>query len=667
MSKTVRLPWRDIEKASARYAERPDRHESKVDRRLLAAAAGLQRPFSRALTRAAHIAERVEREQQRADALSDSELRHAADDLRVRLSRCGFEAAPVARAFSLVRAAARRTLGVSHFPVQVMGGHVILQGMLAEMATGEGKTLTATLPAATAALAGMPVHVITINDYLTERDGNWMRPVYEKLGLSVGITRPGQHPHERRAAYAAEITYCTNKDVGFDYLRDTLAMAPNSSGRSLPLDGMLGRAESTDRLLLRGLHFAIIDEADSVLIDEARTPLIIAGTQAFPADQDLYANALAIAAQLERDLDFRIDARERVVRLTDRGRIRLEQRSASLPGPWRSALAREELGQRALTALFLFDRDIHYLVLDRKVKIVDEYTGRVLMNRSWEQGLQQLIEAKEGCEITSGRTTLARITYQRLFRRYLMLGGMTGTGIEVAAELEAVYALKAVRIPTNRPVCRSASGVRLYAHRALKWDAVAQTTAAVSQSRRPVLIGTRSVAASEELSRTLTGRGIDHVVLNARQDSKEADVVGKAGEPGRVTVATNMAGRGTDIRLAADVAERGGLHVILTEYHESQRVDRQLFGRCARQGEPGSCEAVVSLEDELFVRHAAALVKAFTVRYGERTGPLPAWCGKVLRSVSQRAAEAANSYARRVTLESDGKRNRSMAFAGRPE
>jgi preprotein translocase subunit SecA len=301
------------------------------------------------------------------------------------------------------------------------------------------------------------------------------------------------------------------------------------------------------------------------------------------------------------------------------------------------------------------------------VQIVDEYTGRVLADRSWERGLQQLIEVKEGCEVTGRRTTLARITYQRLFRRYLRLSGMTGTAMEMAPELEAVYGLKVVSIPTNRPVQRTYEGIQLYASRTDKWEAVADAIEQVQAAGRPVLIGTRSVAASEELDAVLSARQVEHVVLNARQDSEEAQIIADAGQRGRATVATNMAGRGTDIHIAADIAARGGLHVILTEFHESKRIDRQLYGRCARQGDPGSYEAIVSLEDELFVRHAGGLTDLFRRRYAGDNRRLPAWPALLLRPIAQRTAESANSHARQATLESDRKLDAALAFTGKAE
>jgi preprotein translocase subunit SecA len=661
------LFWRTAERGPAPYPERADPRETAFDRRLLALSSSLKRPLPNALRGARALVEEVERLQPAIDALGAQALREEAQALRPALLRRGFEPALVARSFALVRAAAQRELGMRHFPVQLLGGHAMLGGWLAEMETGEGKTLTATLPAATAALAGLPVHVITVNDYLSARDGAALRPVYEALGLTVGVAQQDQEPDERRAAYAADITYCTNKDIGFDYLRDGIVLASSRGRGRLLLQKMLGLGDRIDRLLLRGLAFGIVDEADSVLIDEAKTPLVISGANDDPGEAQLYADVLAIARDLVTGKDFIVDPRERSARLTPPGRDRLRTLGIALPPPWNSARGREELAQQALSALHLFELDVHYLVRDGKVMIIDEYTGRVLPDRSWERGLQQLVEAKEGCEVSGRRTTVARITYQRLFRRYLRIAGMSGTATEVAPELEAVYGLKVTRIPTNRPVLRRDGGVQLFATRARKWQAVADAVVRVREAGRPVLVGTRSVAASEELSAALAARGIEHVVLNARQDVEEAAIVARAGEAGRVTIATNMAGRGTDIRPQADVLARGGLHVILTEFHESGRIDRQLFGRCARQGDAGSYESVVALDDDIFARHAGGVAKALGARYGRSEAALPAWAASLLKARAQRAAEAANAADRRATLEQDRRLDRALAFAGTSE
>ena len=584
---------------------------------------------------------------------SDGALREATAALALELRQAGFRENLVARAFALVREAAGRTLGQRHFDVQLMGGWALLGGMVAEMETGEGKTLTATLPACAAALAGVPVHVVTVNDYLAARDAEWMRPVYEALGVTVGVVTHGLEPGARRAAYACDVTYVTNKEVAFDYLRDRLVLGRVTSRSQLLLERLHADRGRLGRLIHRGLHYAIVDEADSVLVDEARTPLIISGKSGDTLEQRVYQEALGLGAQLERDRDFTLDDRERAVRLTPAGLDRLERLGAALGGVWSGPQRRQELVRQALTALCLILRDKHYLVRDGKVQIVDEYTGRVMEGRTWEHGLHQLVEAKEGCTVTGRNDPLARITYQRFFRRYLRLAGMTGTAREVAGEIWAVYRLPVVRIPTNRPVVRRSLGDRVHRTAAEKWEAVVARVAAVHRQGRPVLIGTRSVAASEHLSALLSQAELPHQVLNARQDAEEAAIIARAGEAGRITVATNMAGRGTDITLGPGIAQAGGLHVIATERHDAGRIDRQLFGRCGRQGDPGSYEAILSLEDELVAVHGGGVAGLVSRRRAVRG--------------AQRAAERLHSRMRRDLLKADTQLETALAFSGRGE
>jgi len=582
----------------------------------------------------------------------------ALDELRARLRREGFTEELTGAAFALVRAAAERTIGMRHFDVQLVGGWALLQGMVAEMETGEGKTLTATLAAATAALAGRAVHVITVNDYLAERDAAALRPLYEALGLTVGCVKHGIDPEARRAAYRRDIVYCSNKEITFDYLRDRLALG----GRPRPIAQRIAALAGTggaDKLLLRGLQFAIVDEADSVLIDEARTPLILSSKGDSTKEEAVYRQALELARALGPE-HFRVE--DSALELTAAGSERVRALAAPLGGVWSGPRRSELLVRQALTALELFDRDKHYLVRDDKVQIIDEYTGRLMPDRSWEQGLHQLIEIKEGVEVTGRHETLARISYQRFFRRYQHLSGMTGTAAEVAGELWAVYRLRVARIPTNRPVRRARLPDRVYGRAEDKWRAVIEAIEQRHLVRQPVLVGTRSVAASERLASLLESAGLSFRLLNARQDADEAAIVADAGQPGRITVATNMAGRGTDIKLAAGVAERGGLHVICTERHDSGRIDRQLFGRCGRQGDPGSCEAILAADDDLAATHAK-LPSAWLANM-ER---VPSRTGRLLYWLAQRRAEAAHSRARRALLQMDESLGDMLAFSGRCE
>ncbi|WP_453951595.1 preprotein translocase subunit SecA [Bradyrhizobium sp. USDA 377] len=599
--------------------------------------------------------------------MSDEELRLQVSSVRARLRNAGFTPPLVGRCFALVREAASRTIGQRHYDVQLIAGFGLLKGRLVEMATGEGKTVAATLPAATVALAGYPVHLITVNDYLAQRDASEMRALYEFLGLSVGAVVQGMPKAERRRAYASSVTYCTNKELAFDYLRDRVALAHRSSSLHLSLERLRGSLQRDEDLVLRGLYFGIVDEADSIFIDEARTPLILSSSTGAGEERLQCEQALEIASGLVAEEHYEIDLAERSLALTKEGRREIGRLAEGLQGVWSSIRAREELVTQALSGMMLFNRDQHYVVIDGKVQIVDESTGRVMPDRSWERGLHQLIEVKEDCELTERRETLARITYQRLFRRYIRLSGMTGTAREVAPEIKSVYGLDVVRIPLNRPSRRRVAPPLVCTTPAEKLRIIADRVERLAVAEgRAVLIGTRSVGASEEISAALNARGIAHALLNAKQDQDEAEVVARAGEPARVTVATNMAGRGTDIRLDPGVAARGGLHVILTEYHDSRRVDRQLFGRCARQGDPGSCEAIVSLQDDVFMIHAGSMTRVIARLVGSRI-PVPLRFYQSLRWLAQFQAERRHGYVRVQNVKLDRRLDRVLAFSGRGE
>jgi preprotein translocase subunit SecA len=568
----------------------------------------------------------------------------------------------LARAFAAVREASLRTLGMRHHDVQLIGGWTLLQGMIAEMNTGEGKTLVATLAACAAAAAGASVHVITVNDYLAERDAESNSPLYDFFGLRVGVVIQGLSPEQRRAEYACDVVYVSNKEVVFDYLKDRIA-----TGDALATHYRLRRLYGSGQqpsVILRGLHVAIVDEADSILIDEARTPLIISETVADEHGGELYHTALELARRLVRGEHFNI-TEHREVWLTGKGEQYLREITADLSGVWTSTLWRNELLQKALTALWCYERDQHYIVQEDKVEIVDEFSGRVMPDRSWESGLHQMIEAKEGCEITGQRRTLSRMTYQRFLGRYLMLCGMTGTAAEVMPELKRVYDLEVFRIPTRLPISRKRLDNRCWTSSEGRWQAVAQRAIELSRNGAAVLIGTRSVEASESLSLRFQEQGVAHAVLNARNDREEAEIVAQAGQPGRITIATNMAGRGTDIKPAEEVLKMGGLHVILTEFHESARVDRQLFGRSARQGQPGTVEAMVSLEDDLFGRYAP-LPLAIVKRVSAANGTTPRRLLNLLVDYAQLVAEKHNAGIRMSTLKQDRKLQSSLAFSGTP-
>jgi preprotein translocase subunit SecA len=614
---------------------------------------GLQR------LRLSRIVALVDRWSAIADRGDDAALRGEAETLRLELRRSGFTDQIVARAFALIRATAMRTIGLRHFDVQLLGGFALVKGMIAEMATGEGKTLTATLAAGTAALASTPVHVVTVNDYLARRDAETMGPIYRALGVSVGVVVHGMKAEERRAAYACDVTYCSNKEIAFDYLRDRIVLGRRAGNIRLKLEKLYGGTGRCDRVVMRGLHLAIVDEADSVLIDEARTPLIIS-KETDPGDAQHWAEeALELIVGLEPKRDYQILKDERRVELTDGGKDRLAALGEERGGIWRSRMRREEAARQALCAVHLFHRGEQYLVRDDKVQIVDEYSGRIMPDRSWSEGLHQLIEVKEGCPVTGHKAPIARISYQRFFRRYRHLAGMTGTAQEVTGELWNVYRIAVVTIPTNRRLQRKQLRPRIHPTLERKWQAIATRVAELNEWGRPVLIGTRSVAASETLSQCLSERGLAHVVLNAAQDRDEAEIIANAGQKGQVTVATNMAGRGVDILLGEGVAALGGLHVILSERHDAGRIDRQLAGRAGRHGEPGSNEAVLSLEDPLL----DILGSSLTYRLATFSS---VFAGRLFQR-AQRKAERGHSRMRRELLKLDHKLGTLLAFAGESE
>jgi preprotein translocase subunit SecA len=599
-------------------------------------------------------------------ALADDALARRFRALGPVLRREGFAARPVAACFALVREAAGRVLQQRHYGSQLIAGWWLLGGRLAEMATGEGKTFAATLPACTAALAGLPVHVITVNDYLAARDAEAMGPLYAFLGLRCASVVHGMSRADRRQAYANEICYASNKELAFDYLRDRAALGDQASAMHLAVQGLARERGGEPPVVLRGLCFAIVDEADSVFIDEARTPLILSRTVEDAQAEQQARRALALAQGFVAGQHFEIDAARRRVRFTDAGEALLD----ALPDDETVGAGPQthwETVQRALSALWLYVRDEHYVVVEGKVQIVDASTGRVMPDRAWEQGLHQMIECKEGVAVTGQRETLARITYQRLFRRYLRLSGMTGTGTEVAAEIGRTYGLPVARVPLHRPSRRRDLPATGLVDGAVRWRAVADAVEHVALGQgRPVLVGTRTVKASEALSALLQARGVAHVVLNAKQDRDEAAMVALAGQARCVTVATNIAGRGTDILLGPGVAERGGLHVILTEYNESSRIDRQLVGRSARQGDPGSSQAIVALDDDLFATHAPRLA-AWLATMATPRGGVPRAGLWLLRRLAQGRAEGLNRESRENNLRQDRRLAQVLSFSGRGE
>jgi preprotein translocase subunit SecA len=649
------------------YPERKIPQESKLDQFIISALGNMTRRLRARPGRFKAIVPRVNLLSETLGTMTEDELQEDLAKVRQRIKADGLIFEHVARAFGLVREFAHRRIGIRHFDVQLIGGWILLNGMVAEMETGEGKTLTATLPACTAALAGVPVHLITVNDYLADRDAQWMKPVYEAMGLSVGVIVQGMSPDERRDAYRCDVTYCTNKEIVFDYLKDRILLGQQPGQIQMRLERLHDGEARLDKLVLRGLPFAIIDEADSVLIDEARTPLIISGQADSTWEAKIYQEALELCEQLEEDEDYTLDLAKRTLELTDAGKEHIKDLAQPLGSLWTGRNRREELARQALTAVHLFEKDRDYIIRDDKVHIVDEYTGRVMADRSWERGLHQLIEAKEGCEITSQNVTLARISYQRFFRRYHHLGGMTGTAKEVANELWSVYRVVVVPVPTNRPVARKALPFKVYRAADDKWREVVERITGLHDQGRPVLVGTRFVSTSEHLSLLLREAELPHRVLNARQDEKEAEIIAQAGQMGQITVATNMAGRGTDIALGPGVKEMGGLHVIATELHDAKRIDRQLFGRCGRQGDPGSFEAIISLEDNLFAGYIEMIKGRVALKLTDPGGGLGQWVGHYFTSGVQRTTQRKHFHMRRDLLKIDESIQTAMAFSGRGE
>jgi preprotein translocase subunit SecA len=540
-------------------------------------------------------ANRIVQKSEALASLTDEELRCRSDELRWQAQTGTPPRRLLVDAFALVREAARRTVRMQHFPVQVMGGIVLFRGDVAEMQTGEGKTLAAVMPAYLRGLVGRGCHIVTVNDYLARRDAETMGPIYRLLGSSVGCIQTEMSDDERREAYACDITYGTAKELGFDYLRDRLRQGENrKSRRRNP------QADGAERPVQRDHYYALVDEADSIFIDEARTPLIIGLTRPNTASKTTLVRwCNRTAMKLEPNSDFVFEPEKRTVYLTDAGcRTVLLQPKPTLL----DTVSVEEFYsniEQALTARLIFSRDRDYVINDEEIVIVDESTGRMMEGRKWQEGLHQAVEAKELLPITPATAQAARITVQRFFRQYAHVSGTTGTAWLARGELRRAYRLKVAVIPTNRPCIRSGKPPRIFASLDAKQMAVVEQIVDICEQGRAVLVGTPSVTASESLGEKLKAVGMPHSILNARFHEQEAQIVAEAGKPQRVTIATNMAGRGTDIELAESVRQAGGLHVIATEMHSSPRIDRQLVGRAARQGDPGSYQFLLSLDDEL--------------------------------------------------------------------
>jgi len=587
----------------------------------------------RELKRLEKIADQIDALSGEMKRLPDSALKAKTDEFKNRLAKGETLDDLLVEAYAVVREASRRVLGLYPFKVQLMGAVVLHEGNIAEMKTGEGKTLTSTMPVYLNALTGEGVHVVTVNDYLAKRDATEMGKIYEFLGLSVGLNLPEMSREEKQKAYQADVTYGTNNEFGFDYLRDNMVLYK-------------------EHMVQRPLNYAIIDEVDSILIDEARTPLIISGSA--KKSNELYIQANAFVRTLKKDVDFTLDEKTKTVQLTEEG-INKAERAFGIDNLFdiNHVTLNHHINQ-ALRANYIMQRDVDYVVQDGEIIIVDPFTGRLMKGRRYSDGLHQAIEAKEGVPIQNESMTLATITFQNYFRMYKKLAGMTGTAKTEEEEFRNIYNMNVVVIPTNKPVIREDRPDLIYATMEGKFKAVVEDIARRHAKGQPVLVGTVAIETSELLSKMLTKRGIKHNVLNAKNHAREAEIIAQAGQKGAVTIATNMAGRGTDIKLGEGVKELGGLAVIGTERHESRRIDNQLRGRSGRQGDPGVTQFYLSLEDELMRRFGSDSIKGMMQRFGmDDSQPIQSKMVSKAVESAQKRVEGNNFDARKQLLQYD--------------
>jgi preprotein translocase subunit SecA len=587
-------------------------------------------PVSRRVARWAMQLPRIEAAGELLKGISNEELRKTSLALQYRAKSGEPLGELLPEAFALTREAGTRALNMRHFEVQLLGGIALYNRSIAEMQTGEGKTLTATLPLVLLSLLGKGVHLATVNDYLARRDAEWMMPLYEMLGLKVGIIETSMNSDQRRAAYACDITYGTAKEFGFDFLRDRLLLRKMAAGQQNLMAYLLDHREDSggDQPVQRKPYFALVDEADSVLIDEARTPLIISSlpNEDQKNEAELYRWAARHAPTFAEETDYTFEAKIQKIELTLEGRRKLRNLPRGTATETTGMLGLYDAIELAIRAEKCFLRDRHYVVREGEIVIVDEFTGRLAEGRKWRDGLHQAVEAKEQIEVSIATGHAARVTVQDYFQRYPYLAGMTGTGSTSARELLKIYKLRVIPIPTNRPPIRQKLPTVVHSHREAKETAIIREVLEVHATGRPILIGTRSIDKSLSISAKLKDAGIEHQVLTAYQVDVEAEIVAAAGQQGKVTVSTNMAGRGTDIRMGLGVNDLGGMHVICTELHDSARIDRQLIGRCGRQGDPGTYRQLLGLDDDIVLMGLGPKRAEKSKEYGEsHAGPFPSY------------------------------------------
>jgi len=611
-------------------------------------------------------AEKIVAQEREWKEMSDAALQKRLLEFRAEVRRGGKNTEQtILPALAAIREAADRKLGLRPFPVQLMGALALHRGYLAEMATGEGKTLTAGLAAVLAGWTKHPCHIVTVNDYLVQRDAEWLGPLYHFCSVRVGFVTASSDPADRAKNYGCDVTYVTSKELLADFLRDRLYLGKMQNATRRLIRRMLQpESQVQEGMVLRGLHTAIVDEADSVLIDEAVTPLIISASHKNESLREAARLAQEMVGILNPETDYNSNLRYKEIELTKAGLQKLVEQASHLPGIWKGHDRRLELVIQALIAREFYHRNQQYIVEGDKIVIVDEFTGRPMPQRSWREGMHQAIEAKENLPISDPTETIARLSFQRFFKCFHKLSGMTGTAHEAANELWQVYGLPTVSIPPNKPCIRQQLPDQFFLEEKGKWQAIIVEIEKIHATGRPVLVGTRSVLASERLWQQLAERGLEAKILNATRLKEEAEIIAMAGERGRITIATNMAGRGTDIKLGNGVTALGGLHVIASERHESGRVDRQLFGRAARQGDSGSAQAFASTEDELLRKYLPKPVQKIIIEAWQRNLPAKEKIAGAAVKSGQKRAQSLAFKERKSILRSDVWLDEALSFTG---